>query len=299
MPILTGKGLAEFGKAHAAVNTPYVYGAKISDGVLTQTKVNWLARNYPKVFTMSYLKKIASKHLVGKICVDCSGLIAGYTNKVLGSAQLYSTAYARLPISQWQKFAIGTVLYKSGHVGIYLGDGLVAEAKGIDYGTVISNIVKTKWTHGLTFSYISYNINTPIASSDITYKGTNPYKEPTTELKRGITRNEGVRWLQWELVEAGYDIAIDGSFGIATENALKKFQSSAKLVISGICTAATIAALKSDGSSSSNNIYYTVVRGDTLSKIASKYSITVSDIVKLNNLKNPNLIDAGQKLKIK
>jgi len=44
---------------------------------------------------------------------------------------------------------------------------------------------------------------------------------------------------------------------------------------------------------------YTVKKGDTLSEIAQKYGTTVNELVKLNNIKNPNLIYVGQKLKIK
>ncbi|MCI9016725.1 MAG: LysM peptidoglycan-binding domain-containing protein [Clostridia bacterium] len=41
---------------------------------------------------------------------------------------------------------------------------------------------------------------------------------------------------------------------------------------------------------------YIVKRGDTLSKIAKKYKTTVNELVRLNNIKNPNLIYIGQKL---
>ena len=43
---------------------------------------------------------------------------------------------------------------------------------------------------------------------------------------------------------------------------------------------------------------YTVVKGDTLSKIAKRYNTTVDALVKLNNIKNPNLIIIGQVLTI-
>lgn len=42
------------------------------------------------------------------------------------------------------------------------------------------------------------------------------------------------------------------------------------------------------------NIYYTVKKGDALYKIAAKFNVTVSQIVAWNNIKNPNLIYAGQ-----
>lgn len=45
--------------------------------------------------------------------------------------------------------------------------------------------------------------------------------------------------------------------------------------------------------------YYTVKSGDTLSSIAKKYKTTVSNLVKLNGIKNPNLIYVNQKIRIK
>ena len=46
-------------------------------------------------------------------------------------------------------------------------------------------------------------------------------------------------------------------------------------------------------------VWYVVKKGDTLLAIAAKYETTVAKIVKDNNIKNPDLIYAGQKLKIK
>lgn len=46
-------------------------------------------------------------------------------------------------------------------------------------------------------------------------------------------------------------------------------------------------------------VYYTVVKGDTLSRIANKYGTTVSQLAKWNNITNVNLIKVGQKLRVK
>ena len=52
-------------------------------------------------------------------------------------------------------------------------------------------------------------------------------------------------------------------------------------------------------SNESKTIYYTVQRGDTLSKIAAKYGTTYQEIAKLNNIPDPNKIYTGQKLRIR
>ena len=43
---------------------------------------------------------------------------------------------------------------------------------------------------------------------------------------------------------------------------------------------------------------YTVVAGDTLSKIAAKYGTTYQKLAAYNGITNPNIIRVGQKIKI-
>ena len=52
-------------------------------------------------------------------------------------------------------------------------------------------------------------------------------------------------------------------------------------------------------SAASKKTYHTVRRGETLSAIARKYKTTVSKIIKLNNLKNPDRLSIGQKIRVK
>lgn len=57
--------------------------------------------------------------------------------------------------------------------------------------------------------------------------------------------------------------------------------------------------LRVNGSASAGSVYYTVRAGDNLSAIASRYGTSYQSIASLNGLANPNLIYAGQTLKIK
>ena len=59
--------------------------------------------------------------------------------------------------------------------------------------------------------------------------------------------------------------------------------------------------IKIPGSSNkgSSAVYYTVVTGDNLTKIANRYGTTVNQLVSWNNISNPNLIYPGQKLRVK
>lgn len=236
---ITGLGLAQY--AESKKGTPYFYGSKMK--ILTEPFMKSMHAQYPKIVTTAYMALARAKKQVGKVNVDCSGLISAYTGHQLGSAQLHSQAYARLPIATWKSWAPGVVTWREGHVGVYLGNGKVAEAKGINYGVVITDITKGKWTCGLTFSWITYDITTPVSSKVITYKQPNPYAEPNRTVYKGMV-GQDVKWLQYELVEAGYKLTIDGDFGSKTDKALRKFQKSAKLDDDGRCGRLTRGALK-------------------------------------------------------
>ena len=238
---LTGQGLAKF--VLTKLGTPYVYGAKGANGKFTETKLNFLAKSYPSVFTKNYIAKARKR--IGKVCCDCSGLVSWYTGKEIGSAQLYQTASTRTKINKddLSNIPVGAVLWKEGHVGVYVGNGYLVEEMGIDYGCVKTKVTDRTFTHYLTFSYMTYNKKT--ATSTSTTKKTNPYTKPSKTVKFGDTGNF-VKWVQFELVEAGYNIKIDGAFGSLTLNAVKKFQKSCKIIVDGLVGPQTIAALLVD-----------------------------------------------------
>lgn len=228
MSNLTGKGLADF--AISKLGTPYVYGAKGANGTFTQAKLDMLVGMYPDVFTDTYIKK--AKKFVGKVCCDCSGLISWYTGKVLGSSQLCHSAKEKKEINKndLSDIPVGSVLWKSGHVGVYVGDGYCVEARGIDYGCVKTKVKDRTFTHYLLFDYIDYSTEELLQARE-----ENPYTIPSRTIKydsknkKIICTGNDVKWVQFELVQAGYEIEIDGKFGPASHKALGSFQQSAKL----------------------------------------------------------------------
>jgi len=116
---------------------------------------------------------------------------------------------------------------------LYTGDVLVTKTKGH------TAIVVT-------------GINRPINDSDTEnfYKThPNPYKEPTKLVKKRM-KGEDVKWVQYELEQAGYDLSkhggIDGDFGSFTESCTKAFQRLHNLDIDGIVGQYTRTAFKMD-----------------------------------------------------
>ena len=237
---LTGDCLFLYAKSK--VGTPYYFGAKMQ--ILTENLMKSMHKSYPSTCTNAYNALARAKGMVGRTCTDCSGLIQAYTGKVLGSAQLYSQAYTRLAPSTYKQWANGVIVWRKGHVGVFGfedGEYVVYEAKGINYGTVKSRFNPAKWSYGLTFSWMNYSYVKAVTNT--TWKKVNPYNEPTENLKKG-SKGESVKWLQYELNEAGYGIAVDGDFGKKTDKALRAFQKSSKLTVDGVCGKITRKALK-------------------------------------------------------
>lgn len=70
-----------------------------------------------------------------------------------------------------------------------------------------------------------------------------PYPEPTATVKKG-DKGTPVRWVQDKLRKAGYKVSVDGSFGPASHNAVRKFQKANGLEVDGKVGPATRKALK-------------------------------------------------------
>lgn len=134
------------------LGTPYIYGAK--GEVMTQAKLNSLAASYPSTFTTSYINK--AKKYIGQRCCDCSGLISWKTGIIRGSSNYKNTATESYPISQLSEDHIGWGLWRSGHIGVYIGNGEVIEARGIDYGTVKTKVASRNFTHVIKLCDIDY-----------------------------------------------------------------------------------------------------------------------------------------------
>ena len=191
---------------------------------------------------------------------DCSGLLKGilwgwYGNKsktyggavyeANGVSDTNANGIIKLcsDIStDFSSIEVGEAVWIRGHIGVYIGNGYCVEAKGIDYAVIKSKVSSTKWVYGLTFSDMTYNYTNKVRG---TSKSKNPYSAPDRTLHKG---DEGklVKWLQWELNEAGYMIDIDGIFGQDTFNAVKKFQKSCKITVDGIVGKDTKKHLKSN-----------------------------------------------------
>lgn len=288
----------------------YLYGAKGQD--YTTALVSRLAAAYPGFFSTSVKTEALKDADKGYKAIDCSGFVCTVLGiPHIGSAQLRSTAVKRLPVTKTNAMP-GMAIWKSGHVA-YIGDDLkIYEAAGTKTDMKISAFESRSGA----FTELLIVKGSALADTHSTSaKPKNPYPVPARTIKyiKGLPVMTGndVRWVQWELREAGYDIEIDGKFGPASDCALRSFQMSCKLTVDGMCGPDTRSHLVEDEHNPVNGdspasihldtsaAIYTVKSGDTLSRIARTYDTTVANLQSLNKIPDANMIYVGQQIKVK
>ena len=256
MSIIAGKtaaGLAAWAKSW--VGQVYWYGTYAQP--CTQSRLDSKAKQYPAHYGASrmatYRKHIADK----RKSTDCVGLIKGYlwanaagdpvydklTDKSANG--MYSAAKVRGAIGSIPERP-GLLVRYDGHIGVYLGNGEVVEARGFAYGVVMTRLSARPWTNWCECPYLAYGASAaalPDAIADAY-----PLGFGERSLRLGHTGAD-VACLQRALIALDYSVGkwgCDGDFGTATHNALAAYQHSKNLTSDGVCGPKTRAALECD-----------------------------------------------------
>lgn len=180
----TNLGLVEW--AQQWVGQAYWYGSCCYDctsGLLDRKKVQ-----YPSHYTEDRIPRYHDDIAKGRKCADCIGLIKGYIWDQ-GGKQVYDKDTDTNTTGLFNRATVkgtidtipevpGLIVYKQGHVGVYVGNGDVIEAKGFAHGVIRSKLTDTKWTHWLQHPSIVYG-EAVAASRPVTY----PYKAKVVNVK--------------------------------------------------------------------------------------------------------------------
>ena len=166
---------------------------------------------------LAYIKKATKTPLYA---FDCSGLIVHWLRDIRGlidsdiNAQgLYRQCKQQGKLGAWQmqagdlvfrySFAVG----KMGHVGVYVGNGMVIEAQGRDAGVVMRHLSYGGWTHQGRHPALAED------TAPTVFRLTSP-----------MMHGENVKLMQAALNACGYDCGkADGICGKATMTAVKAF----------------------------------------------------------------------------
>lgn len=239
----TNKQLLEWFEYLYQSKAIYLWGAnseKITKALTDRLYGVFKSATYNKTYYDNKLKEGT-----GKIGADCSGSfypISGFDTTAAGYYNKCSVKGSILKIPKdticqvFRKNAIGKVT----HIGLYCGNGYTIEMKSSKENCVKQKFNALRWTHYGIPDWLEY---------------VNPYEEPTLTVKTG-SKGDTVKWVQWELNDAGIKevsldgkkkiVEIDGDFGPITDAAAREFQKKHGLVVDGKVGPVTRKALKTD-----------------------------------------------------
>lgn len=124
---------------------------------------------------------------LGRRTADCIGLIKGYSwlneetlqieygsNGMpdINADSMYNSNAEKGPISTIPEIP-GLAVWRAGHIGVYIGNGKVIEAKATKIGVVETDLSAGTWTHWIKIPYIQYIEEPEATEPEITI--------PTTE----------------------------------------------------------------------------------------------------------------------
>lgn len=156
---MTNQELVTF--VRTKLGTAYVYGMK--GDIMTEKKYEQLKVLFGELIWDSDRKKI------GKICVDCSGLISWATGIHRNSQGYHDTAEQVFPISTISQAPVGAAVWCKGHIGIYLGDGKYIAADGSRHGVRIALVKDSAFTHWFRLKDIDYKEEEMVTKEPIIY----------------------------------------------------------------------------------------------------------------------------------
>lgn len=246
-PMFTGIQLAAYCEKVYKAKWVYWYGTygKKCTQSLYESKKKQYPSHYGSSRTKGYMRDISE----GRWCADCVGMIKSFfwTGGQFETTPKYATngcpdvsANGMIKLcSETGKIGTipdepGLVVWKDGHIGVYVGGGYTVEMKGFDYDCRRNKVSSGPWTKWGR-----------LPKSMITYTDA-PADEPKPSVLKKGSKGETVRELQEDLLSLGYKLpkyGADGDFGSETEKAVKEFQSAVGLPVTGIVDAATLAAI--------------------------------------------------------
>lgn len=155
-------GLVDYCKAQ--LGKPYWYGT--FGNLATKSLLASKVKQYPGHYTDDRMPKYNAQ--IGQRVHDCVGLIKGYlwsetptsTPKYNSSQDVSANGMLGKCKEQGKISTLpeipGVLVFSSGHVGVYIGNGRVIEARGFNYGVVETDVKTRGWVNWGKCPWIDY-----------------------------------------------------------------------------------------------------------------------------------------------
>lgn len=161
----TNIGLVEYARKALAERWGYVWGT--FGLILTDTLFQQKLKQHP--LEVGRYEAFIRQNWLGRKTTDCAGLIKSYmweeNGRIPYKAKTDVSANGMYNVAR-EKGAINTMpdipgicVWRQGHIGVYIGNRQVIEAKGTKYGVVqtpLRGLGSNNWTHWLKVPYIEY-----------------------------------------------------------------------------------------------------------------------------------------------
>lgn len=156
----TNLGLVESCKKY--LGHPYWYGT--FGQIATETLLQQKSKQYPAHYGSSRMAKYRSQ--IGNQVFDCIGLVKAYlwnengkitynSNQDKSADTMLSICKEKGPINTMPEMP-GILVFMPGHVGVYIGNGEVIEARGFSYGVVKTRLTGRGWKNWGKCPYLQY-----------------------------------------------------------------------------------------------------------------------------------------------
>ena len=277
----------------AARDFPTGYYAKFpyNLGYWDGKKFTWDCWNLPKSVIWGW-KENRTVGYYAKNNYSGTGLGDWGGSRILDSCSVKSTDFSNVTVGAFMMSPDG------GHAGTFIGD--------ITYNGKSYNVVEctTKWDGGVIFSYVSatggryqykggarasvgwgkWGLLPWIDYSVMPIVPPGPEPTPTKDITYTVKRGDNLS-------------KIAEKFGTTVSKLVEwnKIKNPNLIYVGQVL----IVYKGSDPITKPAVEYYTVVKGDTLSKIAKKFKVKVATLVSWNKIANPNVILPGQILRVK
>ncbi len=213
-------------------------------------------------------------------CVSAAGIQAGMADLI--GTECGCEQHVKIFKSKGIWIEDGTITPKRGDIVLYNWDDSTQPNDG--YSDHIGVVTKVS---GGSITVIEGNKNDAVGyrSIPVGWGYIRGYARPKYDTASQPTVKKSVEELAKEV--------IDGKWGNGSDR-------KARLTAAGYDYAAVQAKVNQLLKPASTKQYHTVKKGDTLSAIAKKYGISLASIIQLNpQIKNPNLISVGDKVRVK